>query len=132
MHLRASSDKKLPRGESTAVLAESCILDLTKYELGNGIWKEYSLHQAMREEEFHEFIGLLRNVVDKAGVLTPNGRDLSDVAEIAAKEKITFFDASYITLAKIRKLTLVTEDGQLAKTASTYTKTSMSKHLTPS
>jgi len=48
--------------------------------------------------------------------------DLPDVAEVAEKERITFYDASYVTIAKVQNLTLVTEDANLAEAASKHTK----------
>jgi len=111
------------------VFVDNFVLDLTKYEVGNGIWKEYVLHRAIGEEEFHEFLGLLRTVVARAGLLVPKPENLSDVAKIAAKEKVTFYDASYIAMARVRKLALTTEDGKLAKVASKYAKTTATKDL---
>jgi predicted nucleic acid-binding protein len=111
------------------VFDESCVLDLTKYEVGNGIWKEYALQHAIREEEFHEFLASLRTVVDRAEHLVPNQKNLSEIAQIAAIERITFYDASYIAMAKIRKLPLATEDSKLWKVASRHAKTKATKDL---
>lgn len=113
------------------MLGENCILDLTKYEVGNALWKEHVLHSAITEDEFHEFLDLLRSVVVRAKILAPDPENLSDVAGVAAKEKITFYDASYIAIAKIRKLTLITEDGRLAKVASKHAKVATSKDIAP-
>jgi len=38
-----------------------------------------------------------------------------EILEIANKTKITFYDASYVYLAKSRNLILITEDEQLLK-----------------
>jgi predicted nucleic acid-binding protein len=111
------------------VFDENYILDLTKYEVGNGIWKEYALQHAIREEEFHQFLDSLRTVVNRAELLVPDPRNLLEIAQIAAKEKITFYDASYIAMAKIRKLALVTEDAKLSKVASRHAKTKSTKDL---
>ena len=111
------------------VFDENHVLDLTKYEVGNGVWKEYALQHAIREEEFHEFLDSLRTVVDRAKPLVPDPGNLLEIAEIAAREKITFYDASYIAMAKIRKLALATEDAKLSKAASGHVKTKSTKDL---
>jgi len=126
----ASSILQLIRGskeeKALRMLTENCILDLTKYELGNALWKEHVLHRAIGEREFREFLDLLRSVIFRASILSVNGERLPDVAAVATREKITFYDASYITMAKIHNLTLVTEDKELAKAASKHTRTSSS------
>ena len=110
---------------------DSYVLDLTKYEVGNGIWKEFALQHAIQEEEFHEFLDSLRTVVDRAELLVPDPKNLLEIAHIAAKERITFYDASYIAMAKTRKLALVTEDAKLTKIASKHAKTKSTNDLTP-
>jgi predicted nucleic acid-binding protein len=121
--------KSLDEDQALRVFAENHVLDLTKYEVGNGIWKEFVLHRAIEADEFYEFLRLLRTVVARAGLLVPDPETLSNIGEIAAKEKMTFYDASYIALAKIRKLSLTTEDAKLAKAATKYVKTRTTKEL---
>lgn len=111
------------------LLSENCILDLTKYEVGNALWKEQMLHQAIEEEELQEFFGLLRGLVLRTNVLTVDARKLSDVARIAAKERITFYDASYVAVAKAHNVTLITEDRELTDAASKYVKAGSMERL---
>lgn len=122
--IRSLEDEKALR-----VFQDSFLLDLTKYEMGNGIWKEYALQHAIREEEFQEFLALLRTVVNRAEQLVPDSETLLEIAQIAAKERITFYDASYVAMAKIRRLALATEDLKLAKVASRYAKTKSADNL---
>lgn len=49
--------------------------------------------------------------------------DFSNTLQIAHKEGITFYDASYITTARNAEATLVTEDEKLKKAASKFIKT---------
>jgi len=122
--------KSLKDEEALRVFDDNYLLDLTKYEMGNGIWKEYALQHAIREEEFHEFLALLRTVVDRAEQLVPDSETLLEIGQIAAKERITFYDASYVATAKIRRLALATEDSKLSKIASKHTKTKSADDLT--
>jgi len=105
------------------LLSDNCILDLTKYEVGNTLWKEHILNRAIEADEFRELLDLLRTIIPRTKVLSVDAQDLPDVAEVAEKERITFYDASYVTIAKAQNLTLVTEDTNLAKAASKHTKT---------
>jgi predicted nucleic acid-binding protein len=109
------------------LFSENCMLDLTKYEIGNGLWKEHTLHKSIQEDEFREFLSLLGRIVQRTQVLSVGAQDLPDVADIAVKEGITFYDASYIVVAKARNLILSTEDTRLEKVASKYTKTTSRK-----
>lgn len=115
--------KSFENEKALRVFDDNCVLDLTKYEVGNGLWKEYALQHAIGEDEFHEFLDSLRTVVDRAELLVPDSRNLLDIAQIATKERITFYDASYIAMAKMRKLALATEDSKLSKVASRHAKT---------
>jgi predicted nucleic acid-binding protein len=105
------------------LFGENCMLDLTKYEIGSGLWKEHTLHKSMEEDEFREFLSLLGRIIQRTQVLSVEAEELPQVADVAAKERITFYDASYIAVAKARNLILATEDARLEKVASKYTKT---------
>ncbi|WP_455284069.1 type II toxin-antitoxin system VapC family toxin [[Eubacterium] cellulosolvens] len=106
------------------ILAQNCILDLTKYEVGNALWKEQVLHRTIGEDDFQEFLNLLGVVVVRTKALTVDAKKLREVAEVAARQRITFYDASYIMVAKAHGLVLITEDNQLARAASTHVETS--------
>ena len=110
-------------------LRENCILDLTKYEVGNALWREHVLSQSIEKDEFQEFLDLLRIVVIRVKGLAAKPENLTDIALTAAEERITFYDASYITIAKTQDLTLITEDQQLAKVASKHAKTAGIKDI---
>lgn len=121
--------RSLEEDASLRVLSEGFVLDLGKYEVGNALWKEHILRHAITEGEFHEFLQLLTNVLLHTKILRVEAQNLSDVAKIAAKETITFYDASYIEVATDQKLTLITEDAKLAKAAAKYTKTAKASDL---
>jgi predicted nucleic acid-binding protein len=109
--------------DALRLFSENCILDLTKYEVGDALWKEHTLHQSMEEGEFREFLSLFGRIIPQTQVLSVEGKDLPEVADLAVKERITFYDASYVVVAKSQDLSLVTEDAQLRKVASKYVKT---------
>ena len=121
--------KKLEEDMALRILSESCVLDLGKYEVGNALWKEHILRHTITEEEFDEFFRLLTGVIIRSKIVRVEAQDLPDVAKIAAKEKITFYDASYVEVAKGQKLILITEDEKLAKAAAKYAKTATTNDL---
>lgn len=115
--------KTFEEEEALRLLSENSILDLTKYEVGNALWKEHRLHNAIGEKEVQEFLDLLRNVLPRTKILTVGPKDLSEVSRIAITERTSFYDASYVMVARSQKLTLVTEDAQLTKIASKHVRT---------
>jgi predicted nucleic acid-binding protein len=121
--------KKLEEDMALRILSEGCVLDLGKYEVGNALWKEHILRRTITEDEFDEFFRLLTGVIIHSKIVRVEAQDLPDVAKIAAKEKITFYDASYVEVAKGQNLILITEDEKLAKAAAKYTKTATTNDL---
>ncbi len=121
--------KKLEEDMALRILSEGCVLDLGKYEVGNALWKEHILRHTITEDEFDEFFRLLTSVIIHSKIVRVEAQDLPDVAKIAAKEKITFYDASYVEVAKGQNLILITEDQKLAKAAAKYTKTATTNDL---
>ena len=125
LQLISRSDEK----DALRLLNGNHILDLTKYEVGNALWKEQLLHRAIGAEELREFLQLFQSLACHIKSLSIDIEHLSRVAELAVGEKLTFYDASYIAASKIHKLTLVTEDRNLARSASRHVKTTQVKDL---
>lgn len=121
--------RSLEEERALRLLSENCFLDLTKYEVGNALWKEHKLHHAIQQKEVEEFLDLFREVLSRTKILIVEPDDLSKVAGIATDEMTSFYDASYIIAAKNRNLTLVTEDTQLTKVASKHVRTMSSKQI---
>jgi len=63
--------KSLEDEQALRVFDDNCVLDLTKYEVGNGIWKEYAFQHAIREEKFNDFLVSLQTVVNRSELLVP-------------------------------------------------------------
>lgn len=114
--------KSYEEEKTLRLFSENCILDLTKYEVGNALWKEHMLRRVIEADELKELLDLVRTIILRTKVISIDAQDLPDVAEVATNERITFYDASYVIAAKVQNLTLVTEDANLAKAASKHTK----------
>jgi predicted nucleic acid-binding protein len=104
------------------VLASNSTLDLTRYELGNILWKEHTLHKRISREELEKLVKLVKNVLNLMETLTINCHE-QETLNIADNLKITFYDASYIYHAKNKKTPLITEDNELTEKAKPHIKT---------
>ena len=85
------------------------VLDLTLYEVGNVIWKE---HQRGRIRDPTVVAGLFQEIFNIIPVQSFNA-DISEVLGVAVEENLTFYDASYLYMARVQGLKLVTEDRDL-------------------
>lgn len=103
-------------------------LELSLYESLNGIWKEYMLLKKLDENSalmFLEIIGRLFSVIETTSI---KGLE-KEVFNLASKENITVYDASYLYVALKNKFVLVTDDQKLMKKASKYVKVISSSEL---
>jgi predicted nucleic acid-binding protein len=101
----------------SSILGSSSILDLTTYQIGNGIWKESELLKSLTPEETEKLASDLTLVLSGLERLSIEPSEFLAVLRIAKSEKKTFYDSSYIYVGKREKMTLVTEDQALAKAA---------------
>ena len=96
----------------TDVIRNSFILDLTIYEFGNAVWKQHKFFGIPKKE----CVGLIENF-SKLGlrIIRINLNDLTEITEVAIKQGITVYDASYIFYAKKHSLELLTSDEKMKK-----------------
>ena len=87
------------------------VLDLTVYEVGNVIWKEYRRGKirdpAVVARLFQEIFNIIPVVRFNA--------DIREVLGLAINENLTFYDASHLYMARTHNAKLVTEDRDLQK-----------------
>ncbi|MEM2643413.1 MAG: type II toxin-antitoxin system VapC family toxin [Candidatus Bathyarchaeia archaeon] len=110
----------LAKRGNVKVFAKGCTIDLAIYESINAVWKECYILKRIRVEVAYRLIELLSNIFNVLDLYTMRGSE-KEVLEIAIKEGITIYDASYIYIAVRNKLTLVTDDKKLINTAKKYT-----------
>jgi predicted nucleic acid-binding protein len=93
---------------------EVYILDLTFYEVGNAIWKDYRIHKKIKDPFI--LAKLFHELLKKFNVL----RDLpmQEVIRVAVERGLTYYDASYVFAAFSRGLTLVSDDKDLLEKGS--------------
>jgi predicted nucleic acid-binding protein len=112
----SSSIFKAIKENKIETLAGNYTLELTRYELGNILWKELTLHKHLNKKETTTLIEVIKKVLNLMETLSIKCHE-KEILTIAQKLKLTFYDASYIYHAKNKKSPLITEDKHLiAKT----------------
>ena len=117
----SSSIFKAIKENLVEVLAGNYTLELTRYELGNILWKENTLHRRVNSKELTKLAKIVKKVLNLMEISTISCRE-EEVLHIAEKLKLTFYDASYVCYAKDKKLPLATEDADIIDKAKPYIK----------
>jgi len=106
------------RGKAAEIIRGGATLDLAGYELGNVVWKECVLKGSTTLEE------AVKRAEDVAKILeimriesVEYTENFVEVMKISARLKITFYDASYLHIAKKNDFTLITSDKELEEKA---------------
>ncbi|MEM0044604.1 MAG: type II toxin-antitoxin system VapC family toxin [Sulfolobales archaeon] len=94
-------------------------LDLAIYEVANAVWKECYLLGKIKIETAYKVIELISGIFNVLNLHSVKGFE-KEVMDIAVKEGVTFYDASYMYIAMRNKLTLVTDDRKLMSVARKY------------
>ncbi|MCS7104335.1 MAG: type II toxin-antitoxin system VapC family toxin [Thermofilaceae archaeon] len=110
------------KADARSVLKGHYILSLTKYEVGNAVWKEACLRRRLSVEEAEELLRLLNVVYKLLDVVEPFDWDL--VLKVACALEVTVYDSAYIVTSIERGFTLVTDDEKLRRKSE-----SSSRHL---
>jgi predicted nucleic acid-binding protein len=115
--------KKADVRSTVECLRDSFILDLTFYEVGNAIWKEGTLMKFLTSEEAERLGTMAQTILAKVNRANSEAGDFQKILEIAQTEKLSYYDSSYVYLAKKAALPLVSEDKELRTKAQKYTDT---------
>lgn len=97
-------------------LKDSSTLDLAFYEIGNAIIQERRMG-IIDQKAFAALAEVLESLPDIMNVVRFEDLKPMLVLETARQLARTFYDASYVTLAKNNREALVTDDHALAKAA---------------
>lgn len=99
--------------------------DLAIYEACNSLWKLATLLKTISLKDAVNVATTLKDLATRS-VIQPidfSKLDFSQALKKAYKERLTFYDASYIATAESTEAILVTEDEKLGKAASKFVKT---------
>jgi len=89
-------------------------LPLAMFELGNIFWKYSVFSKVYSHNEVIEFMGSCQTVLEKMKIVYP---DMKMSYQIATDLHLSFYDASYVALAKSLNISLITMDNKLANKA---------------
>ncbi|MBS7648078.1 MAG: type II toxin-antitoxin system VapC family toxin [Candidatus Bathyarchaeia archaeon] len=104
---------RLHEHDAYEILQGNLTLSLTKYEVGNALWKETMLLKRISIEEALEAISLLDKILKIMSVADPLSGDTA--FKLAYNLQITYYDASYILAAAEKNAKLVTDDAKLTR-----------------
>jgi len=104
---------RLYRHEAYKILKSNLILSLTRYEIGNALWKETLLLKRLSIEEALEAASLLDKVLRIMVTADPQNSSLT--LKLAYGLQMTYYDASYIVASAENNARLITDDVKLTK-----------------
>lgn len=99
------------------VMFDEVVLDLTMYEAANALWKIGFAHDQLTDAELNDAVSILSRLEQEVILENATEREFVNTMQVARKNGLTFYDASYLATAKREGLTLVTEDGALRDAA---------------
>lgn len=94
-------------------------LELARYELGNILWKNFSLQAKIPDKEIKTLAKIIKQTLNLMEITQITCNE-EEILETATQLKITFYDASYTYHAKAKELSLITEDLHLLKKITPY------------
>ena len=99
--------------------------DLAIYEACNSLWKLATLLKSISFDDAVDVAVTLKDLATRNLIQTIDFTklDLRDTFNKAHQERLTFYDASYITAATTTDAMLVTEDEKLRNVANKFVKT---------
>src|SRR5208283_504168 len=98
------------------LLVGNYTLELARFELGNIVWKDYFLQAKISKDDAKMILKSIRHTLALLEVISIEG-DEEEIMESAVQLKATFYDASYVCLARLKDLHLITEDLHLIRKA---------------
>ncbi|MEM1509233.1 MAG: type II toxin-antitoxin system VapC family toxin [Thermofilaceae archaeon] len=104
---------RLCKQDAYGLLKDSLILCLTKYEIGNALWKEAVLQRRISVEEALEVMLLVDRILEAMKIVDFIGSD--QALKLAYKLQMTFYDASYLVASAENDSVLVTDDAKLRR-----------------
>lgn len=95
----------------------SSTLSLTYFEVGNAIWKMHYLTKKIDRDEANLLLQVSMKLLALLEKEECSADDAKQIVDIAFNQKLTFYDASYLFVAKKHHLVLVTDDAKMSRIA---------------
>ena len=96
------------------------VLDLTLYEACNAFWKECMKLRRISVDEGISACKASKALARYAHLYRITDLNVEDVARVAVEDGITFYDASYVVLAREIRAPVVSEDEDIIAVAPKY------------
>ena len=107
-------------------LVSGSTIPLSRYEIGNVLWKNYKIRKKISKKEAIEAGNVLFELIDSMEMVDP---PLTYAIRITLEEGITFYDSSYVAAAIESGYDLITDDMKLREVASSKVRTMNSTEL---
>jgi len=107
-------------------LVSGSTIPLSRYEIGNVLWKNYKIRKKISKKEAIEAGNVLFELIDSMEMVDP---PLTYAIRITLEEGITFYDSSYVAAAIESGYDLITDDMKLLQVASSKVRTMNSTEL---
>jgi len=101
--------------------AYGATLDLALCEVLNAIWKEHLLLKRFDKETALQLLDIISSIFNIIKIISIKGLE-KEVFNLASKENITIYDASYLYIAIKNNFVLITDDKELKNKALKYVK----------
>ena len=75
------------------------------------------MERKLTSEEASTLLGTATDLLEQLGRVPFQELDANRILEIAISDKLTFYDASYVVAAELKRMTLVTDDAELREVA---------------
>lgn len=96
--------------------SECYALTLTRYEVGNALWREACLVRRIGVDQAVKVFNFISSLLDLMKVVDVSSYERGvDALITAAQVGLTFYDASYLFIAKCLEATLITDDDDVIK-----------------
>jgi len=125
----SSAILNLSHDGKTELFIDHTTTPLAQYEIGNAVWKMVNLTHEMTEDAGKKYLTKILNTLqfmERVEIM-----DTEVVLEIASRERLSYYDASYIQASIASATTLVTDAVKLRKTANKDITTTDSQHIPP-
>ena len=99
-----------PDGVTIEAVYGHHILDLTMYEASNALWKTGVANDNLTDDELREAVEILDRLDREVTVERATKTGLPPTMRTARETGVTFYDASYLSVAERNDLALITED----------------------
>jgi predicted nucleic acid-binding protein len=110
----ASSIFEAVNAEKIDVITYFSTVSIARYEIGNVLWKHTHLFKTYSMDQSLEMLKLFSDAINKMRVLDIASHELG-ILKLSLAIESSFYDASYIYLAKHSDLPLITEDREMAR-----------------